>query len=422
MTEKQNADEALLKIEDLEVNYYTYRGVVKALDHIYLELYPGKITGLVGETGCGKSTTGLAVNRLVPDPGRIDGGKVLLDGVNLLDLSKDEMRKVRGRDIAMTFQDPKTYLNPVIKVKNQIIDQMLLYRDLTTEGINRKIKQLREKRDTVTEGSKKYKRITQKIQDWKERKKEYTQLNQEINELTERKWRVKGKKKKKLKRKIRDLEEKQNQIVDFPRSYLEEIAEEKVIQIANQVRLPHPEEVINQYPHELSTGMRQRVMISAMLSGSPKLFIGDEATTALDVTVQAQVLKMLQNMKDELNAGVLYITHNLGVIAQIADYVGVMYGGQVVEFGPVDEIFFDPKHPYTDGLLASVPRVEEEREKLPSIPGTVPDLIDPPKGCRFNHRCDKVMEKCTTRPPHFTVGEKHHVACWLYEDKEEKDE
>jgi len=300
------------------------------VDGVNLTVRKGETLGIVGESGCGKSVTALSVLRLIPNPpGKIVGGKILLEGRNLLDLPEDEMRKVRGGSISMIFQEPMTSLNPVFTVGDQIAEGIRLHQRLS-------------KRESWT----------------------------------------------------------------------------KAIEMLRLVRIPDPERRVKEYPHQMSGGMRQRVMIAMALSCNPHLLIADEPTTALDVTIQAQILELLNQLKAELGMAVMLITHDLGVVADTAARVAVMYAGRVVEEAPVLELFTNPLHPYTQGLLNSIPRIEksERRPRLQAIPGMVPDLLDLPRGCKFQARCTKVFEACRgEEPPLKPVGAANHpVRCCLY--------
>ena len=319
--------EILLKIKNLKVNFYTYRGIVKAVNIDNLKIYKGETLGLVGETGCGKSVTASAMLKLIPSPGKIEEGEIIFEGENLI--AKKEMREIRGERIAMIFQDPMASLNPVFTIGEQ---------------------------------------ITRVIR---------THTSMEKKE-----------------------------------------AEKRAIEMLKIVELPDPEKMLKSYPHELSGGQRQRVMIVMALSCNPSLLIADEPTTALDVTIQAQILRLLNNLKSRINASILLITHNLGVVAQICDRVAVMYAGNIVEYGDIKEVFKNPKHPYTVGLLETVPNPKKKVEMLSVIKGNVPNLIDPPSGCRFHPRCKYMRDICKKkRPKLIEIGKEHKVSCFLYNDQ-----
>jgi oligopeptide/dipeptide ABC transporter ATP-binding protein len=372
MTLKQESGEDVLSIKDLRVTFHTYAGDVKALDGVDLTVKKGELLGLVGESGCGKSVTSLAVTGLLPANAEVVSGSVRLDGRDLLRVSNEEMRKARLSELAIVFQDPMTYLNPVLTVGSQI-----------TEII------------TSNPGAFRHEIIEHRQEEIVERERA-GRSTPELQAEAERLGRMfasgKGSKK------------------DVKR-----LAADYVISILRSVKLPRPEKVMKLYPFELSGGMRQRVMIAMALVRRPKLLLADEITTALDVTVQAQILQLLRELKSEINASVVLITHDLGVVAEVCDRVAVMYAGNIVEVAEVGELFENPMHPYTRGLLASVPRVDDESSGKSSIPGSVPDLIYPPSGCRFHPRCPKAFGECPkTKPALIEVKPGHFVACLLY--------
>lgn len=316
--------EVLVEIRDLVINFYTYRGVVKAINGVNLKIRKGEFFGLVGETGCGKSVTGSAILNLVQNPGRIEKGEILFKGKDILSMNEDEIRDgIRGREITMIMQHPIAALNPVIKNGDQI-----------AEALSKK----------MSEGE----------------------------------------------------------------------AKKRAIELLKEVNIPEPEKIANQYPHQLSGGMAQRVMIAMMLSTEPSLLIADEPTTALDVSIQAQVLGLLEDLIKRHKASVLLITHDLSVVAETCDRVGVMYAGDMAEVGEVEQIINDPKHPYTIGLMRAIP--SDHRKELVGIRGSVPDLVNPPSGCRFHPRCDYTRDICKERKPKTIQMESNHTAaCFLYE-------
>lgn len=324
--------EPILEVRDLTVHFYTYAGIVKAIEKVSFDVYKGETFALVGETGCGKSVTSRALTQLIESPGRIVGGKVIYhreDGkkVDLLKLSEEEIREIRGKEIAYIFQDPHASLDPLYTVGYQIAEAMVVHKT---------------------------------VKDWKE---------------------------------------------GFKRA----------VDILRQVLIPDPENRVKNYPHELSGGMKQRVVIGIGLSNYPRILIADEPTTALDVTVQAQILDLMNELKRKYNTTLILITHNMGVVAEMADRVAVMYAGKIVEVGSVDQIFKNPLHPYTKGLLRAVPNPLGKIEKLEAIPGTVPNLITPPSGCRFHPRCPYASEVCRQKIPELKEIEPgHFVACHLY--------
>jgi oligopeptide/dipeptide ABC transporter ATP-binding protein len=317
----------LLSIKNLKTHFYSAGKTIRALDGVSFDIEEGGSFGLVGETGCGKSVTALSILRLIPfPPGKIVGGEIHFRGRNLLDLTEEEIRSVRGKEISMIFQEPMTSLNPVFRIGDQMMEVIMLHQGL-------------------------------------------------------------GKSQ----------------------------AFEKAIEMLELVHMPEARKVMKQFPHQLSGGMRQRAMIAMELSCRPFLLIADEPTTALDVTIQAQILRLIKEMEREFHSSILLITHDLGVIAEICDRVAVMYAGSIVEQAGVEEIFEDPKHPYTKGLWGAIPRIDEEKEILAVIPGTVPDLSHPPTGCKFNPRCSHRFDPCDRIPPPLSqISPGHFVACFLY--------
>ncbi|PZC52068.1 MULTISPECIES: ABC transporter ATP-binding protein [unclassified Mesotoga] len=319
----------LLDISNLKVSFYTYRGVVKALNGVELWMDSGERLGVVGETGCGKSVTSLAVMRLIEQPGEIQEGKIIFNGRNLVELSEEKMNNIRGVEMSMIFQEPRSSLNPVMKVGYQIGESIAKSKKI-------KIKQT------------------------------------------------------------------------YP----------EVKEILRLVGLD-PERVMNSYPHELSGGMSQRVMIGMGLATHPKLLIADEPTSALDVTIQAQILELLDELARKMGNAVMLITHDMGVVAEFCDKVLVMYAGNSVEYASTARLFEKPLHPYTGGLLQAVPRVGRTDE-LKAIKGTVPDLVNPPSGCRFHPRCPHAMDICKVERPQFLeIEPDHYVACYLFKGKNE---
>ena len=316
----------------LRTSFYTRDGVVRAVDGIDFHVDRGEIMGLVGESGCGKSVTSLSIMRLVASPGRIEAGEVMFDGIDLLKISSEEMRKIRGDRISMVFQQPTSSLNPVWDVGQQIEEVLRIHRNLD------------------------------------------------------------GK-----------------------------VAEARALELLRMVGIPDPQRRLKAFPHELSGGMRQRVMIAMALACEPELLIADEPTTALDVTIQAQILDLMRNLRDETGTAIVLITHDLGVVAEMCDRVAVMYAGEIVEQTDVTTLFRDPLHPYTRGLIASIPVVGRVQDELAVIPGNVPNLIDLPKGCRFAPRCltrieQDVVMALEVHPELNQLGPGHTVRCWVYHD------
>ncbi|MDI6846511.1 MAG: ABC transporter ATP-binding protein [Candidatus Bathyarchaeia archaeon] len=366
-------DEEILEVKDLMVRFYTYEGIVEALDGVNFHLKPSEILGVVGETGCGKSVTSLTILRLVPPPGRIEGGEVYFnkDGkrINIMQQTDEILRKIRGKDISMIFQEPRAYLNPVYSVKEQMAEVLLLHRK--GEFLKRTIEKIEKEGKNGLELTV-YKRILSKP-------------NSRVTKLLAK--------------------------VVSKRKFNEELTEE-IIRLLKDVEIADPDRVARMYPHELSGGMAQRVLIAMALACNPSILIADEPTTNVDVTVQAQILNLIRLLQKNSKSSIIYITHDLGVVAEICERVAVMYAGNVVEIAEVFTIFQKPLHPYTIALLESIPKPGEE---FRSIPGIVPSLINPPKGCRFHDRCSYAMDVCRkSRPPFIEVEKNHFVACYLY--------
>jgi len=374
----------ILAVEDLHLNFYTYEGVVEALDGVNLSLKKGETLGVVGETGCGKSVTGLSILNLVPPPGKLEGGKVLFSPkekpVDLLVQKESILRRVRGKYISMVFQDPRSALNPVYTAGDQIAEVLLHHR--RNELIERSLKRVNEQIETGKAGflTGYYKKIFQKMLE-----------NPKALSL---------------------LVLSRIPIVNRYKRLLNEEAKKEAINMLRIMRISDPERVVDMYPHELSGGMAQRVVIAMGLACNPGVLIADEPTTNLDVTVQLQILHLIKELKEEFSSSIIYVTHDMGVIAEMCDRVAVMYAGNVVEVADVLEIFKKPLHPYTQGLLESIPT---PGKPFKSIEGTVPSLINPPKGCRFNDRCPYAMEICRKSKPKMMETEKEHfVQCFLY--------
>jgi len=323
----------LLEVKDLKTYFYTDEGVVRAVDGISFDIKKGETLGMIGESGCGKSVSALSIMRLVPEPpGRIIEGEINFQGENLREKSEPEMRRLRGNEIAMVFQEPMTSLNPLFTIGDQIAEAVVLHQKV-------------DKRE----------------------------------------------------------------------------AQFRVVEMLERVGMSSPQRRAHQYPHQLSGGMRQRAMIAMALSCNPDLLIADEPTTALDVTIQAQILELMGRFKKETEMALFLITHNLGVIAEVSDRVVLVYAGKTVEYADAISIFKRPKHPYMRGLLESAPRLDDVSEKLKVIKGVVPTALNLPGGCRFHPRCEKVMAVCKVKPPRILEVEKNHwVRCWLY-DSEGKD-
>jgi oligopeptide/dipeptide ABC transporter ATP-binding protein len=329
---RERGEKPLLEVKGLRTSFFTRDGIVRAVDGIDFHVDRGEIMGLVGESGCGKSVTSLSIMRLIAKPGRIEGGEILFDGQDLLKLSNDDMRKIRGDRISMIFQQPTSSLNPVWDVGRQIEEVLRIHRGM------------------------------------------------------------KGK-----------------------------LAHSRAEELLRMVGIPDPARRLKNFPHEMSGGMAQRVMIAMALACEPELLIADEPTTALDVTIQAQILDLMRNLRDETGTAIVLITHDLGVVAEMCDRVAVMYAGEIVEHTDVTSLYRRPLHPYTQGLIGSIPVVGAVQDELAVIPGNVPNLIDLPRGCRFAPRCATKIEEDVAianevHPLLRPVGAGHDVRCWVYHD------
>ncbi len=380
----------LIEVKNLKTYFFTEEGVVKAVDGVSFDIFKNEILGLVGETGCGKSVTALSILGLVRAPGKIVNGSITLNGLNLVSLSNKEMRAYRGNDITMIFQDPLNSLNPVITVGKQVGEVFLLHQKDRIKSI------LRERRLVRKEKIKEKNELKNKLKDNAERL-----TTEEVNEINE------------------TIEELQTHIkVTLSIGGVVKEESEKIIA---EVGIADAKGILKRYPHELSGGMRQRVMISMALSCNPVLLIADEPTTALDVTIQAQILDLMKELKTKFKTSILMITHDLGIIADICDRVAVMYSGNIVEYATAIDLFKNPRHPYTQGLIGAIPSIEKRDQKLKTIRGMVPNLIYPPSGCRFHPRCDFRLEVCDKVKPRFLeISDKYFIACHMY-DPEYKD-
>jgi oligopeptide/dipeptide ABC transporter ATP-binding protein len=384
---KKTDDEPLLKIRNLKTYFYTEEGVVKAVDGVSFDMYGDETLGLVGETGCGKSVTALSILRLVRVPGKILEGSVTFKDQDLLDLSEKDMREFRGKEITMIFQDPLNSLNPVLSVGKQISEVFFLHQ-------REEMKQILDKQIL-------------------ERKKNLGEIKELKTRLGNEELRLSEEEKNEIEKKIAVLKKENAHIPN-----IKDIASQKASQIIKEVGIADAEDIIKRYPHELSGGMRQRVMIAMALSCNPALLIADEPTTALDVTIQAQILDLMKDLKKRFNTSILLITHDLGIIADLCDRVAVMYSGNIVEYATAIDLFKNPRHPYTQGLIAAIPTIEKRDSELRTIRGMVPNLIYPPSGCRFHPRCDFRLEICDKIKPVLTeIGEKYFVACHLFDTK-----
>lgn len=360
--------ELVLEVSDVRLDFNTYRGSVKALNGVNFKLYKHDVLSLVGESGCGKSVSALTILSLLPENAQVIGGEILFRGENLLKKPGEYLRIMRAEEFATVFQDPMTFLNPVLTIDDQLEETFKLDEKALKAAV------LQQK----TKGDKKL--TYEEFLSMKGKEDEILSKNSEVS-----------------------------------RGEVKKMAKNLCIDVLRLVKLPDPERILKQYPFELSGGMRQRVMIAMALARRPSLFIADEITTALDVTIQAQILHLMGELRDKIDASTLMITHDLAVAAEIADRIAVMYAGNVVELTDTHEIFRRPLHPYTKLLMKAIPNVARPVERLDSIPGIVPDLIDPPSGCRFHPRCPYAMDVCTSVFPETTEPfQGHEVACYLY--------
>jgi len=380
-----NLDEQL-KVKDLVVRFYTYEGIVKAVEKASLKLRKGETLGIVGETGSGKSVTALTIIALTPPPGKVEEGTILFrkeddSVIDILKMSEEQLLKIRGKEISMIFQEPNAALDPVCKVGEQIAEAILAHRrvEMIEKSIELIEKEKKNGRYDVWIG----------LEKWAYREMLNNSSSIQLKVL----------------QKIPIIRGK-------IRRRLDQVIRQEIIELLRLMEIPDPERVVDAYPHELSGGMQQRIVIAIALACSPLLLIADEPTTNLDVTVQAQILDLINRLKEKFGSSIIYITHDMGVIAEICDRVAVMYAGSVVEVAYVKELFKNPLHPYTKGLLESIPR---PGAPLKSIPGNVPNLVNPPSGCRFHPRCPYMMEKCKEIVPRLIeVSKDHYVACLLY--------
>jgi peptide/nickel transport system ATP-binding protein len=329
---KNKNQEPLLKIENLKTYFRTEDGIVKAVNGMDFELYPGETLAIVGESGSGKSVTSLSLMHLLDENGYIPEGKIIYKGEDITNLSQNKMRKVRGKEIAMIFQEPMTALNPVFTIGDQIMEMIKLHLHMNDKD-----------------------------------------------------------------------------------------ARDRAVDLLQKVGIPEPEKRIEQYPHELSGGMRQRAMIAMALSCDPSILIADEPTTALDVTIQAQILELMKKLQNDYGMAIIFITHDLGVVAEISDRAIVMYGGEIFEKGDIIDIFKNPRNPYTWGLMNSIPRIDVDKEKLWAIPGSVPSALNFPKGCKFANRCFLATEKCNIEHPELQEVRENHLSRCFHIDKLEKE-
>ncbi|RJS84813.1 ABC transporter ATP-binding protein [Candidatus Bathyarchaeota archaeon] len=383
----------IVRLKDIVVRFYTYEGVVKALEKVNLFVKKGETLGLVGETGCGKTMTGLSIFNLIPSPGRIEGGEVLFrtkEGriKNLLSLDEAGLQRIRGAEISMIFQEPSASLNPVYTIGDQVSEVFLTHREkaLLKNTIKKIDEELQESKGELL------KRFILRFE-----KNIYERIMRNKDPLL-----------------IRILNK--IPLIRRYRRRLEAEAKKQAISLLRDLGIPDPERVADMYPYELSGGMQQRAVIAMALACNPVLLVADEPTTSLDVTIQARILELIRELKRRFDTTVLFITHDLGVIAEMCDRVAVMYAGNVVEIADVKEIFRNPLHPYTKALMESIPQPGKEYK---TIRGVVPNLINPPSGCRFHPRCPQAVEICAEkRPELLEIRKDHFVACHLYDGEE----
>ncbi len=445
----------LLSVQDLVTYFFTEEGIVRAVEGVSFEIGQHEVLGLVGETGCGKSVTALSLIQLVRQPGKIMGGHVYFKGEDLLAKSEVEMRKIRGKDITMIFQDPMNSLNPVFSVERQLNEVFMLHqkdellamkarqidqwKTRSQEDVAAIVSKIANLKDALVNNKQQAKELSARIRQAEGKLKVESPvmrvglhhiirlrvvLRASITEPVDTKLVESELVTNKETLKNIDVEIDRIKVeLQLLRAQLKNPSKRKLnyyctllsIKALRDVKIHTPEKIIKSYPHELSGGMRQRVMIAMGLACNPELLIADEPTTALDVTIQAQILELMRELKKKYKTSILIITHDLGTIAEMCDRVAIMYSGRIVEYGDVYKLFKDPKHPYTRGLLHSIPDLSVKTEKLPIIPGNVPNLIYPPSGCRFHPRCAQRMVICDKiLPPLFEVADNYQVACFLY--------
>lgn len=473
-------DEALV-VRNLKTQFFIYEGIVKALDGVSFTLKKGEIFGIVGETGCGKSVTAYSITRLIPDPpGRIVEGHILMGNLDLLrNLSKEVIivtkkrtrirhnnrvikrneyffNKIRGKYISMIFQEPMAALNPVYTIEDQVSETLLLHNRTRMLKIIKsasehleelkewqnsgsfpsfsgelgeeieKIKEASKSKDSVKKHQELLIEAASKFSKRKEKFERMLSKSIENDKLEDRLLKTSDEAEQEAIIKKLSKETKKINLIKITRKMKRRSKDPIIIEarreclsLLESVEIPNPSIVMKSFPHELSGGMLQRVVISIALANSPKILIADEPTTALDVTIQAQILQLLRNLQKNIGTSIILITHDLAVIAEMCDRVAVMYAGNIVETATTSELFKNPKHPYTIGLLRSLPRIDDPSRELKTIPGSVPNLITPPDGCRFHPRCPFVFDKCKVEKPEtIEVSEGHTVACHLFHGKE----
>ena len=427
--------EKIAQTEELYTNFYTYEGVVKALNGVSIEVKHGETYGLVGESGCGKSVTVRSLMRIVQSPGKIEDGKILLflneenrqKAVDIVKRSESFMEGIRGNEISMIFQEASTSLNPVLSIEDQVGESFRLHR--MPEILKEAIEKLGGTHESP--GGWKGFQISLFKREMEARKRyevRADKIENAIVDIGDLETKSDIKKRQSLEKK-RERLRKTDGLVQFIKHFpilrkyfrpVDHIVHRLVVELLEALGIPNPENIAKSYPHELSGGMQQRIVIAIALACHPKMLIADEPTSNLDVTIQAQIIELINKLKETQISSVLFITHDLGVVAEVCDRVTVMYAGDTCETAEVATLFNEPLHPYTRALLKSVPKVEQE-EALATIPGIVPNLVHPPTGCRFHPRCEKAMDICKQEKPGIVeYSEGHTVSCHLYTAKEAK--
>ncbi len=428
----------LVKTEDLYTNFYTFEGAVRALNGVSIAVNEGETYALVGESGCGKSVTVRSMMRIVQSPGKIERGKILIffndedraQGIDILNRSEAFMESLRGNEISMIFQEASASLNPVLSISEQVGESFFAHRsgEILASTVSAIESELKEGRSPLVRIWRNfqltmYKREAADLERFKGWMTDFDNRLYELEDSTEGAS-IRERNRIKLRRErynrsgllVRFVKK-----VPFLRHYYGRVrntVKQEVVKLLTSLGIPNPANIANRYPHELSGGMQQRIVIAMALACNPILLIADEPTSNLDVTIQAQIVELIRTLKETVISSVLYITHDLGLVAEICDRVTVMYAGDTCETATVVEIFEQPLHPYTQGLLNAVPKVNQEGA-LNTIPGSVPNLVRPPSGCRFHPRCPKAMDICSRQKPapmEYSPG--HTVSCHLYLPKE----
>jgi peptide/nickel transport system ATP-binding protein len=432
--QSESAHDKIIEAEDLRTNFYTFEGVVKALNGVSVVVNKGETYGLVGESGCGKSVTVRSMMRIVQEPGYIEDGRIVLffnrkdrkKGIDILRRSEAYMRSIRGNDLSMIFQEASAALNPVLSIGDQVGESFYFHRRLQMleETMSQIDSELEQNPFPLVSW---WKRLQRKL--FLREHAVLKRYQQRVTEIDNRLYELENEKDAASVREKRSLQHRREQLRRFDRvaqlvkrvpllkryyRRLHKTIKAHSVDILEQLGVPNPQNVVERYPHELSGGMQQRIVIAIALACHPTLLIADEPTSNLDVTIQAQILELIKRLKENTISSVLFITHDLGIVAEVCDRVTVMYAGDAAETATVKDLFAEPLHPYTQALLNSVPKAEQT-EQLATIPGTVPNLVNPPTGCRFHPRCPYAMEICKTQKPPITEYRPGHtVACHLY--------